>query len=156
MRPPMRSRASSTTTVRPAWWSRSAAVSPAYPAPITQTSASTRSITVPPRPDAGRPATGSVLQLIQQFDELGARVGPVGGHDHAADAARRALDAEHDHLVAGVRLALEPEGVAHQQLRRTVPHVAGRAAHRAVGEGEVAAVAVGLEEGDGFGHGRGG
>ena len=39
-RPPTRSRASRTTTDRPAWDSRRAAVSPARPAPTTQTSAS--------------------------------------------------------------------------------------------------------------------
>ena len=39
-RPPTRSRASSTTTERPAWRSRRAAVRPANPAPTTQTSAS--------------------------------------------------------------------------------------------------------------------
>ena len=39
-RPPTRSRASSTTTDCPAWDSRRAAVSPAKPAPTTQTSAS--------------------------------------------------------------------------------------------------------------------
>ena len=39
-RPPTRSRASSTTTDRPAWERRRAAVSPARPAPTTQTSAS--------------------------------------------------------------------------------------------------------------------
>jgi hypothetical protein len=39
-RPPTRSRASSTTTERPAWLSRRAAVRPANPAPTIQTSAS--------------------------------------------------------------------------------------------------------------------
>ena len=39
-RPPTRSLASRTTTERPAWDSRRAAVSPASPAPTTQTSAS--------------------------------------------------------------------------------------------------------------------
>src|SRR5438309_4586270 len=43
IRPPTRSRASRTATVFPPWLSRLAAVSPAYPAPTTQTSASTRS-----------------------------------------------------------------------------------------------------------------
>ena len=38
-RPPTRSRASSTTTERPAWLRRRAAVSPASPAPTMQTSA---------------------------------------------------------------------------------------------------------------------
>ena len=42
--------------IGPAWWRRSAAVSPAYPAPMTQTSAASCSVTVPPRVDAG-PAT---------------------------------------------------------------------------------------------------
>src|SRR5947199_9098433 len=43
MRPPTRSRASRTMTDLPASARRRAAVSPAYPAPTTQTSASTRS-----------------------------------------------------------------------------------------------------------------
>jgi hypothetical protein len=43
MRPPTRSRASRTATDWPAWLNRSAAVSPAYPAPTTHTSASMRS-----------------------------------------------------------------------------------------------------------------
>src|SRR5438128_7985562 len=45
MRPPTRSRASRTMTDLPAPASRRAAVSPVYPAPTTQTSASTRSAT---------------------------------------------------------------------------------------------------------------
>src|SRR3954464_6123690 len=105
---------------------------------MTHTSAAIRSIWPPPRR-----RSRSVLELLQQLDELRTRVRPIGGHHHASHPAGGTLDAEDDHLVARVGLALEPERPPDEQLRRRVADIARAATDRAVGEREVAAVAVG-------------
>src|SRR3954449_8825452 len=96
----------------------------------------------------------SVPELLEQLDELRTRVRTVRGDHDAAYPARRALDAEHDHLVARIGVALEPERAPDEQLGWCVADVARDAADGSVGEREVAPVAVGLEQRDRLGHRR--
>ena len=94
--------------------------------------------------------------MLEQREELGTRVRTVGRHHDSPDLTDRAFDAENDGFVAGVRVALEPERVPHDELGGFMGNAAGVTPHRRVRDGEVAPVAVRLQKGDGFGHGRGG
>src|SRR5207247_3066 len=91
MRPPTRSRASRTTTDLPASASRRAAVSPAYPAPTTQTSASTRAaIEVTLRPPEPRLRRERDLDRPERPDihpHAVPRLHPDGRRERPADDA---------------------------------------------------------------------